>query len=377
MLRTAAKQASSGFSVAVLGARAEQSGLEAPIISYSLDVPDYHALEGPAKARAAKDVLWSKPAAEVVAKALDDFKPDVVHLHNYAHQLSSSVLAEFRKRNIPSIYTAHDYKLICPAYVSNVDNADCFSCSDTLSIKLMTKRCHHESLPWSAVVGLEAILVRRGKWVPDTIIGPSQFMTDALQSSWLRGFSDIRLLRNPVEANGTTWRGKGDYLLYVGRLSREKGVDQLLLAASALGIPLKIAGEGPLREELEQIAVSRSADVEFMGHMDQSSLALLRKDCRAQVLSSTWPENAPLSALEAAADGVPLIVTARGGLPEFTEMGARAAIVQNLGHEELGRAVRSLADLHGDPERFALETSWETHLEALTDIYKRSLGAVS
>lgn len=374
MLRTAARQFEMGHTVAVLGAQAHRAGLNQGIETFDLDVPDYHTLKGLAQLRAAKDVLWSKPAARVVGEAMKKFQPDVVHLHNYAHQLSSSILLEIRNGGIPCIYTAHDYKLICPAYVANVDNMDCFACSTKLSMKLLRERCHHDSAPWSTVVGLEAILVRSRKLVPDIVIGPSQFMTDAMKSSWLGELADVQLLRNPVEQSGHGWTGEGDFLLYVGRLSREKGVEELLIAAAAIGIPLKIAGEGPLREALEDLANSSSASVEFLGHIDQTSLGLLRKECRAQVVSSTWPENAPLSALEAAADGVPLIVTARGGLPEFVAMGARVAVVNDLGQEELARAVHSLPDTQNDLERFRDATSWESHLKALNQIYADSLG---
>lgn len=374
MLRTAERQAANGQTVGVLGAEADRAGLHPSVQMFDLYVPDYHALKGLAKVRAAKNVLWSKPAALVVRKALEDFRPDVVHLHNYAHQLSSSILAEIKGKNIPCIYTAHDYKLICPAYVANVDDKDCFSCSAKLSMKLLHERCHHDSTPWSAVVGLEAMLVRKGKLLPDKIIGPSQFMADAMRSSWLGELADVLLLRNPVERSGHRWTGKGDFLLYVGRLSREKGVGQLVNAAVAMGVPLKIAGEGPLRSALENLAYSSNASVEFLGHIEQSSLALLRKECKAQVVSSTWPENAPLSALEAAADGVPLIVTARGGLPEFVTMGATVAVVDDLGQDELARAIKSLPDIQGDQDRFWLETSWDTHLDVLNKIYADSLG---
>ncbi len=373
MLRTATRQSELGHDVAVLGSDPDSSSLPAGVRTYGLEVPDFHSLSGVDKLRAAVNVLWSKEAADVVDAAMQDFRPDVVHLHNYAHQLSSSILAVIRKRNVPSIYTAHDYKLICPAYVANVDNHDCFACSSGISTKLIRKKCHHGSLQWSTVVSAEALIVRGRNLLPDKIIGPSRFMTNALRESWLGRKAVIELLRNPVTQSGLTWTGGGGYLLYVGRLSREKGIDKLITAAAELQLPLKIAGDGPLRSELELHAASVAAEVAFVGHVEHEDLTKLREECLAQVLSSTWPENAPLSALEAAADGVPLIVTDRGGLPEFADMGARIAIIQQIDSREVKVALESLGGYEGDLDEFARLTSWDLHLQELERIYSEPL----
>lgn len=372
MLRTAEKQARAGHSVAVLGANPDRSALPETVITFGLDVPDYHSLHGIEKVRAARNVLWSKPSAQLVKSALETFEPEVVHLHNYAHQLSSSILSVIRDKNVPTVYTAHDYKLVCPAYVANVEGKDCFSCATKLSPRLVQAKCHHDSLIWSSVVGLEAILVRGRRLVPDVLIAPSKFMEKSLKGSWLGESADIRMVRNPVSTTEQEWIGSGDYLLYVGRLSREKGVNVLVKAAAALRIPLKIAGDGPLREELEGQVRNLGSHVEFLGHIGQDDLAVVRQHCRAQVVSSTWPENAPLSALEAAAEGVPLVVSARGGLPEFVKFGARAVVLNDFGAAELGNALQSLSQIHGDLERFREATSWERHLSELNGIYSDS-----
>lgn len=369
MLRAAAHQASTGHAVAVLGSNPDSAALPGTVTTFGLDVPAYHSLRGMEKIRAAKNVLWSKPAAEAVDAALTAFRPDVIHLHNYAHQLSSSIISTIRSHGIPSVYTAHDYKLICPAYVANVDNKDCFSCATKLSPKLLLDKCHHDSLTWSSVVGVEAVLVRSRQLVPDKVIGPSKFMADSLKRSWIGRLADIELLRNPVDPTGQDWVGAGDYLLYVGRLSREKGVEELIKATASLGIRLVVAGDGPLRQDLEaQVRVS-GARVAFVGHAGQEALTALRRDCIAQVVSSTWPENAPLSALEAAADGVPLIVTARGGLPEFAALGAKVAVIDGIEAQEISRALRGLPNINDDLEGFRTATSWETHVSELSRIY--------
>lgn len=373
MLRTAERQANSGDTVAVFGYGNQEFPNEIGVEHFDVKVSDFHEVRGIGKLGAASGVLWSSHSKASLRQAMRTFAPDVVHLHNYAHQLSPSIISEIRSSGVGSVYTAHDYKLVCPAYVANVRDEDCFACAHKLSKKLLIDRCHHDDLAWSALAGVEAAFVRTSGLVPDRIIAPSEFMHHALTDSWLHNGPRISLVRNPVEATGHLWSGKGDFLLYAGRLSREKGVEALIQATAELNIALVVAGDGPLRDSLETLALSLSADVKFTGHIGAVALSTLRTNCIAQVMSSQWPENAPLSALEAAADGVPLIVTRRGGLPELRTIGARVAVVSDVSSNELSRALRELERTSGDPSTFERETSWATHLSLLSGVYQEVL----
>ncbi|WP_457101798.1 glycosyltransferase [Microbacterium sp. P5_E9] len=365
MLQLATKQVAAGDDVAIFGARADELRIDG-IAGFSYDVVDFHAAQGKRKLTAAREVLWSSRSQRALESAASRFRPDVIHLHNYAHQLSSSVIATARAMKVPVVNTAHDYKLVCPAYVAVVQGADCFACARHLSPKLLIKRCHHSDLAWSALVAAEAGIVRSRRLTPDVVLAPSEFMAEALRSSWLAD-TNVRVIRNPATATGLTWVGGGP-MLYVGRLSREKGVARIIEACVAAGVPLSIAGDGPLRSELE--ALAGDADVRFHGHVSFDALAELRRTCRAQVIPSEWPENAPLSALEAAVDGVPIVATSRGGVPELASIGARMSLVSEVTKDSIVAGLKSLDESFGDLDRFRANVAWDTHLDLVGAAYE-------
>jgi glycosyltransferase involved in cell wall biosynthesis len=132
----------------------------------------------------------------------------------------------------------------------------------------------------------------------------------------------------------------GDYLLFVGRLSYEKGLFTLIDAARrASDVPLWIVGDGPLRGELEQRAVGLS-NLRFLGHQPAQLVKSLLRGCRALVLSSEVPENCPLSVLEAFASGKPVIATQVGGVPELFDGPPTGMIVAPRDSEALAAAMR-------------------------------------
>lgn len=373
MARLANRQEAAGHEVAILAGSFDPAAVSPAVRGYSLEIPDYHELRGTIdRVRAASEVIWNPRAASQVQAVVEDFRPDVVHLHNYAHQLSAAIVPALKSARVRVVHTAHDYKLVCPAYVANVEGRDCFACSTRISPKLLSKNCHHDSKSWSAVVAVESAVVRHKRAVPDVILAPSKFMLDRLSESWLANDSDLRLAINPSDWDGSEWRGSGDYLLFVGRLSREKGIDALMKAAHEAGIALKIAGDGPLRLELESFATARNQDVEFLGHLSSSDLSTYRLDCVAQVIPSSWPENAPLSLLEAASAGVPVVASRRGGLPEFADHGARIAMIENVDAPSLKRALDELKTVDADLERFRAITSWTRHLDTVFESYETS-----
>lgn len=367
MMQLAIHQVDRGDDVAVFGATKENTPLPREVQGYHYDVIDFHAASTVSKKlNSVQEVMWSNRAASAISSAVAEFKPDVVHLHNYAHQMSSSIIPAVRRHGSRVVATAHDYKLVCPAYVATRNGSDCFACSRGVSLKLLRDRCHHGSLAWSGLVAAEALLVRSRKLVPDAVVAPSRFMATALRESWM-GESPIAIVRNPAVSSGLRWEG-GTYLLYVGRLSREKGVEPLIRSCIEARIPLVVAGDGPIRAELEKI--SQGFAVEFTGHVGHTALMRLREKCMAQIVPSEWPENAPLSALEAAVDGIPLIASPRGGLPEFAEMGARIQYVDELSGKSLVHATRALNHLTDALENLRQELSWDNHLSKLDNVYR-------
>jgi glycosyltransferase involved in cell wall biosynthesis len=338
---------------------------------------DFHAATSlTARLQSMSRVLWSRGAADVMQGALREFRPDVVHFHNYSHQLSNSVVHAARSAGVPTVATAHDYKLICPSYTALREGKPCFRCARGVPLRVIDGQCLHGKLSWSGVAAVEASLTRArpSKLLPEVVLAPSQYILDRLEDSWLSrtGISKI-LLRNPCPpSSGSESRPPNGPGLYVGRLSPEKGLHLIVQAAARGKVPVEIVGDGPSRPALEELAVSLDAPVTFTGFLTGEALESRRRRASFFVMYPEWPENAPLALLEALSAGVPALVADIGGLAELPKLYGGGVVVPPGDVEELTLAMQELF-LHGGvgPARADMhkDLGWSAHLERLETIY--------
>lgn len=311
---------------------------------------------------------------------LDDFKPDVVHLHNIHSYLSPVVAQLAHRRGIRVVWTLHDYKLLCPRYDCLLDGKPCEQCFAGAKRNVLTHRCMKGSLPASAVAWLEALKWNRSTLERNTdlYVCPSRFMADKMRQG---GFDPdkIKVLSNfidPVKLKrfqAIDKQSREDYYCYVGRLSQEKGVADLLEAASRLPYKLKVAGGGPLEQALRE-RYGSCPNIEFLGMVDADAVARLLASARFSVVSSQCYENNPLSVIEALCAGTPVAGARIGGIPELID--DRSGIVfQPFDRDALAAAISSAMDRqwdHADIARRALQRfSPAAHLQVLKDdIYR-------
>jgi glycosyltransferase involved in cell wall biosynthesis len=123
------------------------------------------------------------------------------------------------------------------------------------------------------------------------------------------------------------------------------------------------------------VADLKDSNVDFLGRLNESELAVERAACLAQVLPSAWPENAPLAALEAAMDGVPLIVSDRGGLPEILQLGLKGAVMESCSPTGLADAINK-AQSSSSNNLSELQDSfgWSHHLGEIETVYMTVLA---
>lgn len=256
------------------------------------------------------------------SRLLDDFKPDVLHLHNIHSYLSPQLAIEAHRRGIAVVWTMHDYKLVCPSYSCLANGHVCRDCLIN-STAVLRKRCMKGSAVAGAVAWLEARRWNRHTLTAnvDTFVAPSAFMASMLE---MGGYpkESIQTLCNFVdtdklsEADTTHPRAQGDYYCYIGRLSTEKGVKTLLRTASTLPYTLKVAGTGPLEESLRREHGGNSR-IEFLGHCDATTVGNLLRGARFSVIPSECYENNPLSLIESLSVGTPVLGADIGGIPEL------------------------------------------------------------
>lgn len=274
----------------------------------------------------ALDVIYSKENAKLMERALNEFKPDIVHLNNFQRQLSASIIKPIIKRKIPIVFTAHDVQAICPAILMMDPNKNiCEACMGGKYLNCIKKKCIKDSTMKSVLGAVEGKYYRIKKIYMDKIdfiIPPSKFYMDKLikdgipktKISHLHNFIDTDKFDVEVVDEG--------YALYFGRLSKEKGILNLVNAFSKLekGL-LYIAGDGPERENVEKVIKDNDLEerVKMLGFLDKDEMKEIIRKCKFVVVPSIWYENCPYSVIETLCIGKPVIGANIGGIPELVE----------------------------------------------------------
>lgn len=274
------------------------------------------------KAVMATKVIWSFEAQRKLRGLLRAFRPDVAHLHNIYHHLSPSILPEFHAAGVPVVMTAHDLKLACPSNKMFNATGVCERCKGGNYLNVVRHACVQGSRAASAIVAVEAWthrFLRSYARHLDRIVVPSRFFLEKFVE-W--GWARERFVHIPnwVDTDGVACDpSPGAYFLYFGRLSGEKGIETAVRAAAAAGVPLVVAGDGPLRPALERLVAEAGADVRFLGFQRGEALAAHVRGSRAVLVPSECYENAPLALIEAYAAGKPVIGSRLGGIPELVD----------------------------------------------------------
>ncbi len=315
--------------------------------SYFVAEIEHGRSSGPlTKAVQAAKIIYSWEARDHIAALIERFRPGVAHAHNVYHHLSPSIFPVLKKAGIPTVMTAHDLKLACPAYKMLSHDEICERCKGGRIYNVAVHKCIKDSSLLSGLVLVETAVHRAlGLYrnTLDRIVAPSRFYKAKLVE-W--GWPEEKIVHIPNFASTEKlepFEDEGDYFAYVGRLSPEKGIATLIRAAAKAGQKLVIAGTGPEEQALKALAARTGGEVRFAGYVSGDKLHRLIGEARALVLPSEWYENAPISILEAYALGVPVIGAEIGGIPEMILPGETGLVARSADADDLARAIAALA----------------------------------
>ncbi len=287
---------------------------------------DIAGMSLPAKVAVPLRVPWNRAARADLAARLRAARPDVVHVHNTFPLLSPSVLAACADAGVPVVATLHNYTQVCPTGTLYRDGQVCTACVGRLPLPAVRHGCYRGSR--LATVPIAANLAaNRGRWLStvERFFCISSAQRDTLIASGMPA-ERLTVKYNFVPEPGRTREGAGEHLLFLGRLTDEKGVRLLMTAWDLLaadggpGLPLVIAGTGPLQDEVRGWAADR-ADVRYVGLQDKAGCRELTARAAAVVVPSTWLETFGLVVVEAMAAGVPAVVAGHGSLAELVRDG--------------------------------------------------------
>jgi len=275
------------------------------------------------KLKALGRLFYSQEAKRNLKKLLNENQVDIVHLHNIYHQMPPSFLKMLKnKYKLPLLMTVHDYKLISPSYGLLNNNKVCEDCYQHKYYKAVMNKCHKNSRSSSALLALEKSWhTMTGAYNNlDLLLCPSQFMKNKLEAWGIT--TPKKVLANFIDLNKfKASENNGDYLLYYGRLSKEKGVDILIKSLQYLpnNICVKIVGIGKFKENLLQLTkdLKLKNKIEFVGFKSGQELYNIISQARLVVVPSVCYENSPFTILESFALAKPVIASNIGGIPEL------------------------------------------------------------
>lgn len=274
------------------------------------------------KISAGAEFIWSTQAFREITDIIAINKPDVAHFHNIFPQISTSAYAACKKLGVPVVQTLHNFRYICPTGLLQRNNKPCEKCIDGSLLSSLIHKCYRNSLlatlPMASMIafnrasGIFSNNVDR--YIALTEFGKSRFIAGGLPQN------KISVKPNFVSDIGDASTIPGDYMLYVGRLTQEKGVATLIEACKKTKhIPLKILGDGELRAQLESVCIQHNLNVEFLGYQNKDTVISMLKNSRFLVLPSECYEGFPVTLAEAYACGKPVLGTKIGSLNEIIE----------------------------------------------------------
>lgn len=335
----------------------------------------------------AVDFVWNREAAETLETMISDIRPDVIHLHNVYHHLSTSILAVIRKSGVPCVQTLHDYKLACPNYMMFTQGGVCEKCKGGHYCQAVRNRCLFPGKLPNLLGAFEmAVTKARHSYerTVNTFIAPSRFMLEKMVE-WGEPVGKFTYLPNPVaeaSVQPEAIRDSGNYV-FVGRLYANKGVETAIRAAAGAGVKLDVVGEGPERANLERLAWQLAPErIRFHGFKVGEELDAIRRTARAFIVPSVWYENAPLVVLEAMSLGLPVMGSEIGGIPELVQSNGTGLLAKPGNVDDWINAFR-IMELKTSDERRKMgdagrefvkkNMDWNVHVEKLLQIY-RSVG---
>jgi len=311
---------------------------------------EYFPSHSGGKLRQALDYFSNKGAAKALDALLAVEKPDIAHVHLIWGGISPSIFKVLEKHKIPLVHTVHDYRMVCPAYTFRNGNGQiCERCAKGCYIACAKNRCSKGSFVQSVMMTAE-MYWRSIFHNPLKHIGGFLFVSQFAESKHIEynhGFAASQriVLYNSVDVpSAEVSRTRGKYFLYYGRLSYEKGVEDLIKAFASENAPsLKIVGTGPLEEQLRVQAAGHD-NIEFLGYRSGEPLFELVRNCSYVIVPSRWYENNPMTIVEAYAYGKPVIGARIGGIPEILEGKGTGLLFESGDAESLKQSIAAACE---------------------------------
>lgn len=287
-------------------------------------------------------IVYSFEAKKKIMQVIDAFKPDIVHMNNINFQLTPSIIYGIKKKGIPLVQTVHDYQMICPNHLlyNFEKNTPCEKCVRGSHMNCIKNKCIHGSGVKSIIGVIEAKFY---SWLKtykkvDLFVCPSNFLENKLLSAKEYYKGKTKTIHNFIDKEKFAGNSRKEepYIVYVGRLSKEKGIENIAGAAKLLPeYNFVVAGSGPDEGLLKDIQ-----NIKLAGFLTGDELTKLVGNAKVLLLPSVCYENCPLSILEAHCMGVPVVTMNSGGMAELVKDGVTGTLVKEPTPDGIAQKLR-------------------------------------
>jgi glycosyltransferase involved in cell wall biosynthesis len=339
------------------------------------------------KLKTAFTAVWSRKTYKELKNLLAKEKPDLAHFHNIWYLITPSAYYACKDAGVPVVQTLHNYRMFCANGLLLRDGKVCEECIGNLPWRGIKYGCYRDSRLYSTPMVLtESIYSIAGTWKDkvDAYIALTEFGKKKFTECGLPGsaiFIKPNFLSDPPEPSYS----HEDYVLFLGRLSREKGISVLLDAAKKLDdlagpLKVKIVGDGPLRKELEEKVKSEKINsIEIVGKKNSGECMTLLKGARFMAMPAICYENFPMAIREAYACGKTVVASRLGAMAELVQDRRTGLLFEAGNSEDLAAKIKWMLENEeaciemGRNARKVFEEKYtaEKNFEILMKIYKK------
>lgn len=329
-----------------------------------------------------QDTLWSRKTTQDLEALLAQHQPDVIHTHNTFPLISPSIYWTAKRAGVPIVQTLHNFRLLCPQAMLLRDGVVCEDCVGKIPWRGVVNKCYRDSMVQSAVLASQITLHQCVGTYRNTItryIALSEFSRDKFIEGGLPP-EKIRLKPNFINLpDKPNWQSRLGGV-FVGRLSKEKGLDVLVEAVNSLkNSSVTVIGGGDM-DDLARVTFGSN----YLGFQSLEMILSWMRKSLYLVLPSICYEQFPRTIVEAFACGIPVITSRIGPQSNIVEDNQTGLLFEAGDSEDLA-AKLAWADSHpnemiqmGKNARVEYDSKYTSELnyKMLMDIYEDAIAAI-
>jgi glycosyltransferase involved in cell wall biosynthesis len=292
------------------------------------------------------NTIYSTTTVADVKKIVKEFRPDFAYIHNIYPLISPSIYHTLHACGVPILQVVHDFRPFCSNGLFYTHDHICTLCKDGNHLHAIANKCYKGSYVFSALYAATMYNARHSGAIDkvDAFLALTEFGRDLVTGMGIPA-DKVFIRPNSIDASEITPSyGPGEYIAYIGRLSSEKGIMTLLRSMQQLnGIKLKIAGAGPLEEELRAfVSQHPNLNVEFVGFLTGEQKIEFFQKSRFVVVPSEWYETFGMIIVEAYAAGKPIVASNLGGLGSLVQNNVTGLLFNPGDATDLAQKIDSL-----------------------------------